>query len=59
MEIFVDSVKEIKSELLTIVGVCAAVARAITGAIGGDAAIAFIGGCLFKNPMGKMLSKDS
>ena len=54
-----DSVKEIKSELLTIVGVCAAVALEITGAIGGDAAIAFIGGCLFKNPMGKMLSKDS
>ena len=59
MEIFVDSVKEIKSELLTIVGVCAAMALAITGAIGGDAAIALIGGCLFKNPMGKMLSKDS
>ncbi len=54
-----DSIKEIKSELLTIVGVCAAVTLAVTGAIGGDAAIAFIGGCLFKNPMGKMLSKES
>ena len=54
-----DSVKELKSELLTIVGVCAAVVLAAVGTIGGDAAIAFIGGCLFKNPVSKALSRDS
>lgn len=58
MEIFVDSVKELKGELLTIVGVIAAVVLAAVGTIGGDAAIAFIGGCLFKNPVAKALNKD-
>jgi len=59
MEIFMDSVKELKSELLTIVGVCAVVVLAAVGTIGGDAAIAFIGGCLFKNPVSKAFNKDS
>ena len=53
-----DSVKELKGELLAIVGVCAAVVLAAVGTIGGDAAIAFIGGVLFKNPVAKALSKD-
>ena len=51
-----DSVKELKSELLTIVGVCAAVVLAAVGTIGGDAAIAFIesvfSGCITLAPLG-------
>ncbi len=58
MEIFMDSISEIKGEILTIVGVCAVVVLAAVGTIGGDAAIAFIGGCLFKNPVSKAISKE-
>ena len=53
-----DSISEIKGEILTIVGVCAVVVLAAVGRIGGDAAIAFIGGCLFKNPVSKAISKE-
>tara|TARA_R100000808_G_scaffold12828_1_gene31653 strand:+ start:8750 stop:8929 length:180 start_codon:yes stop_codon:yes gene_type:complete len=58
MEIFMDSISELKGEILTIVGVCAAVVLAAVGTIGGDAAIAFIGGCLFKNPVARAINKE-
>ncbi len=53
-----DSISELKGEILTIVGVCAAVVLAAVGTIGGDAAIAFIGGCLFKNPVARAINKE-
>ena len=58
MEIFMDSINELKGELLAIVCVSAAVVLAAVGTIGGDAAIAFIGGVLFKNPIAKAINKD-
>ena len=53
-----DSISDLKGEILAIVGVCAAVVLAAVGTIGGDAAIAFIGGVLFKNPVAKALTKE-
>jgi hypothetical protein len=57
MEIFMDSLNEIKGELLAIVCVVAAVVLGAVGTIGGDAAIAFIGGVLFKNPITSAIKK--
>lgn len=57
MEIFMDSLNELKGELLAVACVIAAVVLGVVGTIGGDAAIAFIGGVLFKNPISSAIKK--
>ena len=57
MEIFMDSLNELKGELLAVACVIAAVVLGVVGTIGGDAAIAFIGGVLFTNPISSAIKK--
>lgn len=57
MEIFMDSINDLKGELLAVACVIAAVVLGAIGTIGGDAAIAFIGGVLFKNPISSAIKK--
>ena len=52
-----DSIKELKAEALAVVCVVAAVVLGALGTIGGDAASAFIGGVLFKNPISSAIKK--
>ena len=52
-----DSLKELKAEASAIVCVIAAVVLGAVGTIGGDAAIAFIGGVLFNNPISTAIKK--
>ena len=41
-----------RSEIMSLAALAAVVVLAVVGSIGGDAAVAFIGGLMLKNPAG-------